>query len=321
MKAFLILVLVLSADSQRFNDGVVPGVGNGPQSIRDMVKSFPYLSEVTNFSKRAKTASKSDFFQFAKYLESDGLQTAYLNRQITLFAPTNEAIKEWEFQRQRGRSYHQREVDHENLILNHMTNVAIYAGQLQHKLTSLVTGGPPLWITRHRHRTPAYFDFPAQRPRDDRRRSFDNGTGIYVNQAEIIAPDIMARSSRGDEQVLHVIDSVLEPLIPISLRKSEFFVNLDAGKLLSKSTLYDLDGHQTRVFHGATELNQRTQMFNVKGSHTFFLPVDTAFDVSVQLTGFQHDDIHNRGFSIPGKSSIDTVVDSSPVSVHTVQAI
>ena len=57
-------------------------------------------------------------------------------------------------------------------------------------------------------------------------------------------------------QVLHVIDSVLEPLIPITLRQSEFFVNLDAQKLLAKSTLYNLDGNHMRVFQGAADLNR-----------------------------------------------------------------
>ena len=48
----------------------------------------------------------------------------------------------------------------ENLILNHMSNIALRTGQLPEKMTSLVTGNPPLWITR------------------DRR-------GIYVNQGAI----------------------------------------------------------------------------------------------------------------------------------------
>ena len=48
---------------------------------------------------------------------------------------------------------------------------------------------------------------------------------------------------------MHIIDSVLEPLVPISLRQAEYFVNLDASKLLSKSTLYDLGGHRMRIFH------------------------------------------------------------------------
>ena len=48
--------------------------------------------------------------------------------------------------------YFQTDIDNENLILNHMTNVAVKTHQLtERKLSSLVTGGPPLWITRHRH--------------------------------------------------------------------------------------------------------------------------------------------------------------------------
>ena len=38
----------------------------------------------------------------------------------------------------------------ENLILNHMSNIALRTGQLPEKMTSLVTGNPPLWITRDR---------------------------------------------------------------------------------------------------------------------------------------------------------------------------
>ena len=65
----------------------------------------------------------------------------------------------------------------ENLILNHMSNIALRTGQLPEKMTSLVTGNPPLWITR------------------------DRG-GIYVNQAKVLAENIEGRSERGDEQVI-----------------------------------------------------------------------------------------------------------------------
>ena len=124
---------------------------------------------------------------------------------------------------------------------------------------------------------------------DDRNDLFNNGTGIYINEAEIVVANIRARSPRGDEQVytisvkdlrflrlkeksnnqltyrelkssfflfqvLHIIDSVLEPLVPISLRQAEYFVNLDASKLLSKSTLYDLGGHRMRIFHQVSKI-------------------------------------------------------------------
>ena len=58
-------------------------------------------------------------------------------------------------------------------------------------------------------------------------------------------------------QVLHIIDSVLEPLVPTSLREAEYFVQLDAKKLLTKSTLYDLGGERVKVFFDQAELNQR----------------------------------------------------------------
>ena len=36
---------------------------------------------------------------------------------------------------------------------------------------------------------------------DDRNDLFNNGTGIYINEAEIVVANIRARSPRGDEQV------------------------------------------------------------------------------------------------------------------------
>ena len=44
-----------------------------------------------------------------------------------------------------------------------MTNVAVKTHQMtERKLSSLVTGGPPLWITRHRHNSK--FSSPARSP-------------------------------------------------------------------------------------------------------------------------------------------------------------
>ena len=57
-------------------------------------------------------------------------------------------------------------------------------------------------------------------------------------------------------QMLHIIDSVLEPLVPISLRDAEYFVKLDAKKLLTKSTLYELDRHRTRAFYQQVDENR-----------------------------------------------------------------
>jgi hypothetical protein len=53
------------------------------------------------------------------------------------------------------------------------------------------------------------------------------------------------------------VDSVLEPLVPNSLREAEYFVQLDAKKLLTKSTLYDLGNERLKVFFDQAELNAR----------------------------------------------------------------
>ena len=134
----------------------------------------------------------------------------------------------------------------ENLILNHMANIAIMAHQLEESLVSLVTGSPPLWVTRRRSR-------------------LDGRAQTFINQAEILQADIFARTARGDQQILHVIDSVLEPLAPISLREAQFLVKLDAQKLLTKSTLYNLSGYRLRIFKEQAQNNERIQMFGVPG--------------------------------------------------------
>ena len=118
---------------------------------------------------------------------------------------------------------------------------------------------------------------------------------------------------------MHVIDSVLEPLVPISLRESaEYMVNLDAKKLLSKSTLYDLSGFRLRIFNGQSDLNQKTHMFGVRGQHTFFLPIDSAFNVNVQLTGYDYERNNPREKPLSGARINKDLVDASVVESHIV---
>ena len=227
-------------------------------------------------------------FQFAKILRYAGLHQAFLDRPITLFVPTNDAMFKY-----KGK------IRDENLALNHMANVAIMEHQLEESLVSLVTGSPPLWVTRKRSRS-------------------DGTPETFINQARIVQPDILARTSRGDQQIMHVIDSVLEPLVPISLREAQYLVQLDAQKLLSKSTLYDISGYRLRIFNGQAESNQRSHMFGVAGQHTFFLPVDAAFEVNVQLTGYDYERLNHRDKPQSGAKIDKDLVDASVVESHIV---
>ncbi len=175
---------------------------------------------------------------------------------MTLFAPNDAAVRAF-----RGKRT-------ETLVLNHLANVALSADELPERVSSLVTGNPPLWVSRGRG-------------------------GVFVNQARIVGPDVRARSRRGDEQVMHIVDSVLEPLAPISARDSEYFTRLDAFKLLTKSTLYDLGGDRARVFNGQAEVNGRTHMFAVKGESFVYILFYNSFAIFTIL--FRHPYVFHSG--------------------------
>ncbi len=84
---------------------------------------------------------------------------------MTIFVPTNDAFRGFD-----GRKT-------ENLIINHIGNIALSTQQFPEKLTSWVTGNPPLWVTKNRN-------------------------GIFINQAKIIKENVGARSINGDQQVI-----------------------------------------------------------------------------------------------------------------------
>jgi len=186
---------------------------------------------------------RNDLSQFMLELQRDGLHRAYMNRQVTVLVPTNKAMEEY-----RGRRG-------EDLALNHLINSIVLEDQLGDRLSSLVTGSPPIWVTRR-------------------------SAWLYFNQARAVERNIELQSDSGEQQKMFIIDSVLEPLLPISFRNASFTQDVTAGKLLQRSTLYNLgqDG-MARIFYQLAKLNKRDRMFEVKGKHTFFFPVDSAFDV------------------------------------------
>ena len=56
-----------------------------------------------------------------------------------------------------------------------------------------------------------------------------------------------------------------------------------------RTTLYNLgDEGWARIFYNLAKENQRERMFEVAGKHTFFFPVDSAFEVlSLKLSSNQ----------------------------------
>ena len=88
------------------------------------------------------------------------------------------------------------------------------------RVSSLIPGSPPLWLTQQ-------------------------GASFFVSGAKIIMRNLEAYAGNR-KQRLHIIDSVLEPLVPSVADNSQAFIDLTAGKLLRESDAYRIEGYSIR---------------------------------------------------------------------------
>nr|XP_026496791.1 fasciclin-1 isoform X1 [Vanessa tameamea] len=194
-----------------------------------------------------KLTEDADLSQFFALLERNVVANMSLQyRQMTLFAPTNQA-----FQRYNG------EMD-DSLVLFHISNLATTLSNLDYSISSELDGNPPLWITRRR-----------EAMHDD----------IYVNNAKVdISRSYQAINRNGKLQVLHVIDQVLQPLLPLgqSAVGSPVY-NPNAYQFLEHSDVFNIEQHRLRSFRQKVNQLQKKEVFNADGRHTFFIPVDEGF--------------------------------------------
>ncbi|XP_073943159.1 fasciclin 1 Fas1 domain-containing isoform X2 [Choristoneura fumiferana] len=194
-----------------------------------------------------KLTEDADLSQFLALLSRNVVSNTSLHhRQMTLFAPTNEA-----FQRYNG------EMD-DNLVLYHISNLATSLTNLDYAISSELDGNPPLWVTRRRDIM-----------HDD----------IYVNNARVLASrSYQAFNKNNNRQVLHVIDQVLQPLQPHgpgSLSSPVYSPN--AYQFLEHSDLFNIGPHRLRSFRQKVSQLHKKDVFNADGKHTFFIPVDEGF--------------------------------------------
>ncbi|XP_053603497.1 fasciclin-1 isoform X2 [Plodia interpunctella] len=194
-----------------------------------------------------KLRQDADLSQFLSLLERNAVANTSLQyRQMTMFAPTNEA-----FQRYNG------DMD-DSLVLYHISNLATTLSNLDYAISSEFDGNPPLWVTRRRDHM-----------HDD----------IYVNNAKVyISRSYQAFNGNGKRQVLHVIDQVLQPLQPHGPGSSSSSVyNPNAYQFLEHSDEFNIGQHRLRSFRQKMNQLQKKEVFNADGRNTFFIPVDEGF--------------------------------------------
>ncbi|XP_038220115.1 fasciclin-1 isoform X2 [Zerene cesonia] len=194
-----------------------------------------------------KLSEDADLSQFLALLERNVVANMSLQyRQMTLFAPTNAAFQKY---------YGEKD---DSLVLYHISNLATTLTNLDYSISSELDGNPPLFVTRRR-----------DTQHDD----------IYVNNAKVdVSRSYQATNRNGKRQVLHVIDQVLQPLLPhgpSSIGSPVY--NPNAYQFLEHSDVFDIGQHRLRSFRQKVNQLQKKDVFNADGRHTFFIPVDEGF--------------------------------------------
>ncbi|KAJ8980372.1 hypothetical protein NQ317_009366 [Molorchus minor] len=194
-----------------------------------------------------KIQQENSFSGFSSLIRSNRVAKLNLHfESVTVFVPENRALKRYI-------------KEHEDLSSDigfyHMSFEPKTLDKLRttHFMRSSKLENPPLWIT-------------------------NIGQDIYVNNARIIQDKsdyIAVRRSNDLEktQVLHMIDEVLDPVIPspkFAPSAYDFLSAADKWQLGPTATV-------ASFFHKVQEYNL-AGAYKQKGGHTFFIPLDSGID-------------------------------------------
>lgn len=204
------------------------------------------VGEESVVEKMRMDADLSEFF--LRLGKSPFANTTLAMRPVTVFAPTNMAFQEFPSNAQ-----------DESLVLYHITNQPMKLEALNQPIVySQMEGNPPLWVTR-------------------RRDQLVNQDDIFINNAMVDkkSSDYTGKNGKGQVQVLHKINEVLQPL---RLKETtDSLYNPNAAQLIQNSIQFDLGPHTIRSFFDAVNKRKLLDSFGKEGRYTFFVPIDSSY--------------------------------------------
>ncbi|XP_074030128.1 fasciclin-1 isoform X1 [Leptinotarsa decemlineata] len=163
--------------------------------------------------------------------------------QLTVFVPVNEAFRNLDEDINSDVAFYHMSFEIKTLAILNRTN----------SIETVVLENPPLWVTRA-------------------------GNEIYVNNAKIILENsnYIARSrdgNMGKQQVLHMIDEMLNPMIS----SPRFTPN--AYDFLSSPSNWNMGASKTvSNFFTKVQETKLQQVFKQNAGYTYFVPLDTGID-------------------------------------------
>ena len=173
----------------------------------------------------------------------------------------------------------------QNIALCYLNHFLQLCGQVGDRLSSLVTGSPPIWITKRSgwlyFRSPikclmvfdiitnwCWSNFPNSSQARALERSIKLTSDSGEEQVTIVNIHLRLDNLRHClHQMVFVIDSVLEPLLTNSIRNASFNQDITAGKLLARCV--ELTSPQPTCF------------WNIHGSWGTWLRLDWGSELAI----------------------------------------
>ncbi|CAG9770002.1 unnamed protein product [Ceutorhynchus assimilis] len=213
---------------------------------------FSIISEIlsqnpSNYAQRSiynKIKQEDEFQGFVGLIQHNRDATMDLIRhELTIFVPTNSAFENYPYPL------------HSDLAFYHMANESRTLKDLKtiQNISTIEDNFPKLWITK-------------------------TDEGVFINNAKIIEfrsdyPGRTRNGNDGKDQMLHIIDDVLDPIV----RHPKF--PHTAHDFLVSNEKWHLDANKSvsSFLHKVRE-NELSHLYGIEGSNTYFIPVDRGFD-------------------------------------------
>lgn len=223
----------------------------GPIFVLVLSKTFAHYNgdnneyySTTKWNIYQKISQEEEFEGFSGLIRNNrDAKIDLLQKELTLFVPTNDAFKIYE------------KTLHSNMASYHMAEGTRTLEDLKtlQNISSLNANFPKLWITK-------------------------TSDGLFINNAQIITfKSNFAGKTRnvkaGKQQMLHVIDDVLDPVV----RTPDY--PHTAYDFLALTSRWDLDTDKTVTsFFSKVREYKLTHLYQLEGANTYFIPVDGSID-------------------------------------------
>uniref|UniRef100_A0A6A7G0T6 Fasciclin-1-like n=1 Tax=Hirondellea gigas TaxID=1518452 RepID=A0A6A7G0T6_9CRUS len=205
--------------------------------------------------------SRTDLSKILEIIEGDEIvKMEFEQRSFMAFMPTNDAMDRFD-----GRK-------DSDFIYAHLISTVYQIEDINENetLTTRMKGNPALYVTKI--------------PNGARVMTGWEDHDYYLNNAKVVIANQKARSSKGEEPILHIIDEVLAPTRVKGNARVPVRGYPEAADVLIHYRAYGLtDENSVRMFKERVEELHEMDVYRQTGGNTYFIAVDSAIKQKQRL--------------------------------------